>query len=114
MPVVVVFESTGLKRCGRVPSANNFLPVPIVRGYVQMCIRSIRLCLRSVCIRLPLPHTHRSGPSEFLSFFSSFTTSPVISTELFQESLKGLCETTYFFVLLNGFATRGSSLSFGQ
>src|SRR5882724_11046358 len=103
MPVVVIFESTGLKRSGRVPSANNFLPVPIVTGNVQICIRSIRLFLRSVCIRLPLPYTKRSGLSDFLSFFSSFTTSPVISAELFQESLKGLCETTYFFALLNGF-----------
>src|SRR5690349_592017 len=110
MPVLVIFPSTSLKRSGRVPCASNFLPLPIVRGNVQICILSIRLFLRSVCIRFPLPHTQRSGPSEFLSFFSSSTTSPVISLELLQESLKSLCETTYFFALSNGFPHRGSSL----
>src|SRR5437868_4812841 len=50
----------------RVPSANNRLPVPIVTGCVQTCMRSTSCSRSSVWIRVPLPQTIMSGPSAVL------------------------------------------------
>src|SRR4051812_27660328 len=113
-PVVEVFDSASFHVCGCVPSAKSFLPLPIVIGYIHRCIRSIKCSLSKVWIKFPLPHTHRSEPSVSFSFLSCVTTSPVIQAELFHEGSNDSCDTTYFFVLLNGIATSLSVFALGQ
>src|SRR5579872_4102846 len=103
-PVVEILESTSLKSSAWVPSAKSRFPLPMVMGYIHTCIRSMRWCLSNVCMRFPLPHTHRSGAFPSFSFFICGATSPVTQNELCHEGSNNSCDTTYFFVLLNGSA----------
>src|SRR6266571_6260457 len=113
-PVVEILESVSLSPSACVLSAKSRLPAPTVTGKIHRCIRSMRWCLSRVWIRFPLPCIHKSGLSSSLSFLICATTSPLIHLELCHEGSNGLFETTYFLVLLNGFATTWSSFVCGQ
>src|SRR5438128_3395507 len=95
-----VFASRNVNAAAVVPSANKRFPMPSVIGNIFNHSSSTRSCFKRVWMKLPLPWTCNSGPSCFLSFLISWTTSPWMSVELLQSSFRGVFEATYFFALL--------------
>src|SRR6266568_667554 len=97
-----------------VPLANSRLPVPMVTGCIQTCMRSTSCSRSSVWIRVPLPQTIMSGPSSAFSFRSATGTSPETTFVFTQSGSKGACDTTYLVASLKGLAIALFESCFGQ
>src|ERR1043166_3537574 len=92
--------SVTLKAAGIVPSAKRRFPLPNVIGNIISQNTSTKSCFISVCRRLPLPQTCRSGPSCFLSSATFSATSPFKNTDGCHSLDVLVFEATYLVAVL--------------
>src|SRR5215469_13277607 len=99
-PFEVTALSVTLKAAGIVPSANNRFPAPNVTGNILSQKASTKSCLRSVCTRLALPYTCKSGPFCCLILLIFSATSPLKNTDGFHSWAAIVFEATYLVAVL--------------
>src|SRR5512143_838912 len=80
-PFGVTVLSVTLNAAGIVPAANKRFPTPKVSGYIISQNTSTRSCWISVCRRLPLPQTFKSGPGCCLILATFSAISPFKNTD---------------------------------
>src|SRR5512135_3499110 len=99
-PLEATMLSVTLNAAGIVPPANNRFPAPNVTGYIISQNASTKSCLISVCMRLLLPQTFKSGPGCCLILATFSAISPFKNTDGCQSCEVMVFEATYLVAML--------------